>query len=254
MNPSSSVSKPKIFIAGLSWGRGEWVGPNVVHRGIEQYFTEDGYQVFNVSKPRSTHTRINQLLNSCLSDHYAPGDRVFWIQADPIIDIIAEEITGKLLPNQKLVGLSERLLGAGTLVDLMSDQQGRIYCELNNIAVKYSTQIYCIGGTYNINPIIRDFSNLKPFVTSWINMLVGHYTEYARSADINFGVTHTWTVDNVDFSAYNIDLATAIKKEITERVANVIMFREDIFHPDGVHPNRDGHRVLYEYIKKKLDL
>jgi hypothetical protein len=253
MNPSSNESKPNVFIAGLSWGRGEWVGPNVVHRGIEQYFTDDGYQVFNVSKPRSTHTRVNQLLDQSLAEHYSTGDLIFWIQADPVIDIVAEELSGKLL-KQKLPRLSERLHRAGSLVALMTEQQQIIYCELNNIAVKYATQIYCIGGTYNINPVIKDYSNLKEFVTSWINMLVGHYTEYARSADVNFGVTHTWTIDNIDFSAYNVDLADAIKKEITERVANIIMFREAVFHPDGVHPNRDGHRVLYEYIKQELDL
>jgi hypothetical protein len=253
MNPSLSVSKPKIFIAGLSWGRGEWVGPNVVHKGIEQYFTDDGYQVVNVSKPRSTHTRVNQLLDHALSEHYNQGDLIFWIQADPIIDVIAEELSGKL-HKQKLPRLSERLRSAGSLVALMTEQQSLIYCELNNIAVKYNAQIYCIGGTYNINPVIKEYSNLVQFVTSWINMLVGHYTEYARSADVNFGVTHTWAVDNVDFSAYNVDLADAIRKEINERVANVIMFREDIFHPDGVHPNRDGHRVLYEYIKRELNL
>jgi len=253
MNPSLNEPKPKIFIAGLSWGRGEWVGPNVVHRGIEQYFTDDGYRVHNVSKPRSTHTKINQLLDASLAEYYQPGDLVFWIQADPIIDVIAEELVGKLT-NQKLPGLSERLRLAGSLVALMTEQQRTIYCELNNIAVKYDTQIHCIGGTYNINPVIQDFSNLNLFVPSWINMLVGHFTEYSRSADENFGVTHTWTVDNIDFSAYNVNLADAIRKEITERVANVIMFREDIFHPDGVHPNRDGHRVLYEYIKQELDL
>lgn len=254
MNPSLNESSPKIFIAGLSWGRGEWVGPNVVHKGIEQYFTDDGYQVYNVSKPRSTHTRVNQLLDKCLFDHYVPGDLVFWIQADPIIDIIAKEVVGKLLPKQKLINLSKSLLNSGSLVALMTDQQKVIYSELNNIAVEHNTQIHCIGGTYNINPVITEFSNLIQFVPSWINMLVGHYTEYARSADINFGVTHTWSLDNIDFSAYNKDLATTVSQEITERINNIIMFREDIFHPDGVHPNRDGHKVLYEYIKKELDL
>lgn len=253
MSLSLSASKPKIFIAGLSWGRGEWVGPNVVHRGIEQYFTDDGYQVYNVSKPRSTHTRVNQLLDQSLAEHYADGDLIFWIQADPIIDVIADELTGKLV-KQKLPRLSERLQQAGSLTKLIIEQQRNIYCELNNIAVKYNTQIYAIGGTYNLNPIISDFSNLTMFVRSWINMLVGHYAEYARSADINFGVTHTWSLDNIDFSAYNKDLATTVSQEITERINNIIMFREDIFHPDGVHPNRDGHKVLYEYIKKELDL
>jgi hypothetical protein len=253
MNLSLSVAKPKIFIAGLSWGRGEWVGPNVVHRGIEQYFTDAGYTVFNVSKPRSTHTRVNQLLDQSLAEHYADGDLIFWIQADPIIDVIADELTGKLV-KQKLPRLSERLQQAGSLTKLITEQQQNIYCELNNIAVKYNTQIYAIGGTYNLNPIISDFSNLTMFVRSWINMLVGHYAEYTRSNDINFGVTHTWSIDNVDFSTYNIDLATAISNEITERTTNIIMFREDIFHPDGVHPNRDGHRVLYDYITKEMNL
>jgi hypothetical protein len=236
MNPSSKEHPPKVFIAGLSWGRGEWVGPNVVHRGIEQYFIDDGYTVFNVSKPRSTHTKVNQLLDRALTEHYSPGDLVFWIQADPIIDLIAEEIPGKLI-KQKLPRLSEQLQ-QNSLVDVITSQQKVIYCELNNIAVKHNTKIHCIGGTYNINPVIAEFSNLDTIVRSWINLLVGHFAEYARSNDINFGVTHTWTIDNID----------------NERVTNVIMFREDIFHPDGIHPNRDGHQVLYDYIKKELNI
>jgi hypothetical protein len=251
MNPSSNEVKPKIFIAGLSWGRGEWVGPNVVHQGIEQYFTDDGYTVINVSKPRSTHTKVNQLLDQALTEHYSPGDLIFWIQADPIIDLIAEEIPGKLI-KQKLPRLSEQLQQADSLVDVITSQQKIIYCELNNIAVKHNTKIHCIGGTYNINPVIAEFSNLDTIVRSWINMLVGHFAEYARSNDINFGVTHTWTIDNIDCDTYNIK--DSVKQEINKRVTNVIMFREDIFHPDGVHPNRDGHRVLYDYIKKELNL
>jgi hypothetical protein len=251
MNPSSNEQIPKVFIAGLSWGRGEWVGPNVVHRGVEQYFTDDGYTVFNVSKPRSTHTKVNQLLDQSLEQNYSPGDLIFWIQADPIIDLIAKEITGKLAA-QKLPRLSEKLQQANSLVDVITEQQRIIYCELNNIAVKHRADIHCIGGTYNINPIINEFSNLNPLVYSWINMLVGHFAEYARSSDKHFGVTHTWTVDNIDCNTYNI--SNAIKQEIDERVKNIIMFREDIFHPDGVHPNREGHRVLYNYIQKELNL
>jgi lysophospholipase L1-like esterase len=251
MNPSLNEVKPKIFIAGLSWARGEWVGPNVVHQGIEQYFVEDGYTVFNVAKPRTTHNKINTLLDQALAEHYSAGDLIFWVQADPIIDLIHQEIPGKLT-NQKLQRLSERLQQENSLLNLIIEQQRIIYCELNNIAVKHNTKINCIGGTYNIGPVIAEFSNLNNFVPSWINMLVGHFTEYARSRDDYFGVTHTWTIDNIDINTYNI--SNSVQQEIKERNDNVIMFREDIFHPDGVHPNRDGHRVLYDYIKKELIL
>lgn len=249
MNLSSNEAKPKIFIAGLSWGRGEWIGPNVVHRGIEQYFIDDGYQVFNVSKPRSTHTRVNQLLDQALTEHYAPGDLVFWIQADPIIDVIADEVTGKLT-NQKLTRLTDRLRQAGSLDALIEEQQRVIYCELNNIAVNHNARINCIGGTYNLNPIISEFTNLNLFVRSWINMLVGQFTEYQHTDDVNFGVTHTWSLDNINTE----QLPTSTIDTIKQRIKNVIVFREDIFHPDGLHPNRDGHKILYNHIIKELKL
>ena len=33
-----------------------------------------------------------------------------------------------------------------------------------------------------------------------------------------------------------------------------IIFNDPIFYPDGAHPNREGHKVLYDFIKEKLNL
>jgi len=30
--------------------------------------------------------------------------------------------------------------------------------------------------------------------------------------------------------------------------------KELIFHPDGLHPNREGHKILFDYIVKELNL
>jgi hypothetical protein len=88
MNPSLNDQQPKIIVSGSSWARGEWVGPDVVHDGISQYFKDDGYTVVKASQARSYHTRVNILLEKILAEEFVPGDIILSIQADPCLDII----------------------------------------------------------------------------------------------------------------------------------------------------------------------
>lgn len=253
------MNKPKIFIAGLSWARGEWVGPNVVHDGTEQYFIDAGYTVINVAKPRVTHKKIHDLLDAGLLENYQPGDQIFWIQADPLLDIIVPELIDlgllKERRNRPLPTFSNRIKLASGVKNLIQQQQEQIYNELNQLAVKYSTQIHCIGGTYNINPnIVSKFSNLNLLVQSWIHLLVGHLKEYPQVNNADFGVCHTWDIDCVDLSIFDLDLVEQVKSEVAELTGNIRVMDELIFHPDGLHPNREGHKILYDYLVKNLNL
>ena len=94
MTQSSNEQKPKIFVAGSSWARGEWApaNPVVQHDGIKQYFADAGYAVVDASQARSYHSRVIAHLDKKLNDHYAAGDVVFFIMADPLLDLIMPEL------------------------------------------------------------------------------------------------------------------------------------------------------------------
>jgi len=259
MIPSLNEQKPKIFVAGLSWAMGEWHGAEVIHGGIQQYFTEAGYQVVNSAKPRTYHQKINQILDQKLAESYQPGDVILWIQADPLTDLITlEKIeTGTLKSHENVVlpKFSQCIQQAGGLKNLVVEQQQKIYSQLNQTAQQYNTQIYCIGGTFNINQdVMAEFKNLVSIVPSWIYLLVGHFSEHSRCQNQTFGVVHTWDQDIIDFSIFDRELGKRILAEAEELIDNLKLFREDPFRPDGIHPNQAAHRVLFDYLTEKLNL
>jgi hypothetical protein len=252
------MNKPKIFVAGLSWALGAWKGAEVIHGGIQEYFANAGHQVVNAAKPRTYHQKINQILDQKLAESYQPGDIIFWIQADPLLDLIVPERfqMGILKsPSIKLPNFSQRIQQAGSLKNLVREQQQEIYYNLNQTAEQYNTQIYCIGGTFNINlDVMSQFKNLVPILPSWIYLLIGYINEHSRCQDPSFGVVHTWDAGYIDFSLFDSTLSECVTNETAELIDNLKMFREDPFQPDGIHPNAEAHKVLFDYLTTKLNL
>ena len=256
-----TITKPKIFVAGSSWARGEWDPdrPVVLHPGLKQYFADAEYTVIDSSQARSYHSRVINFLNRKLNEHYVDGDIVIFIMADPLLDIIMPELAGmktkrhinvKSLP--KFTSLIEQ---AGGLINLIKQQQDSIYSQLDTIAKKYNTQIHCIGGTYNLNTNLSNkYSNLLPTLVSWINLLVGHYQEHFKTADPEFGISYTWGLNYIDLPTYTPKFSEQVRQELELITDTTNIMQELIFHPDGLHPNREGHKILFDYLVKELNL
>ena len=262
MSQSSNV-KPKIFICGLSWVRGEWspTQPVIIHKGLEQYFIDRGYTVINKSRPRSFHSQILDMLAQELESKYTDGDIIFFVQTDPMLDVIHPEsvelgIKRTVEQSVSLPKLTKKILDAGGLKNLIKLTQEQIYAKVDSIAKKYNTVIHCIGGSYNINTtIIEQFSNLNPIVPSWVNLLVGQYKEYHDLVNQpDFGIINTWGMGYLDVSQFSPELAKQVDKEMSTLTANRVILNELIFHPDGNHPNREGHKMLFDYLVKELNL
>lgn len=257
----SSKEQSKIFVAGSSWARGEWSPdqPVVQHDGIKQYFSDYGYTVVDVSQARSYHSRVLSLLEKKMKEQYQAGDIVFFIMADPLLDIIMPELAiMQVKRSSDITNLSEftqSIQQANGLINLVHQQQDLIYSRLDSIAKQYNTQIHCIGGTYNLNTnILSKYTNLLPTVISWIHLLIGHFKEYPGLEDPNFGISYTWNLGYIDLSMFDPDFAEQVKQEFDVISKNFYMLEELIFHPDGLHPNREGHKILFEHLIEKLKL
>lgn len=259
MNQSSSENKPKIFVAGSSWARGEWSGPRVAHRGLMQYFEDAGYCVIDCTQARSWHSRVAELLDEQLIKHYHPGDIVFWVQADPLLDIIMPELATmqvkRSLDVTNLSNFTETVQQYNGIANLIAYQQDQIYQQLDSIAKHHNVTVDCIGGTYNLNnPLLTRYSNLKSTVVSWIDLLIGHLREYPGIGESGVGVTYTWTIDYINFENYSKELEQKVRNEFYEISRYAHMLQELIFHPDGLHPNREGHKILFKHLQEKLKL
>jgi len=260
MNQSSN-EQSKIFVAGSSWARGEWDPdqPVVRHDGIKQYFADSGYTVVDCSQARSYHSRVIQLLDKKLAKEYKQNDIVFFIMADPLLDLIMPELsTMQVKRSSDVVNLkdfTESVKQAGGLLNLLRQQQDSIYKQLDSVAKKYNVKIHCIGGTYNVNTnILNKYTNLLPTVVSWIYLLAGQYREHPGTDNPEFGITYTWGVDYIDLSTYTAEFANQVRNEFETIADSTKIMNELIFHPDGLHPNREGHKILYNHLVEKLKL
>jgi hypothetical protein len=259
---NSDASDPKIFIGGDSWGCGEWADPIVLqsgrkmsstvsHRGLEQYFINDNYTVFNSSKGGSSNRFSIERLAKDLQEYYSPGDIILWIQSDPIRDLRVHEhkhgyrnnysnnISIALKNNNNNFTQLEKCLLADS------------YDKLSNLANAYNTTVHVIGGLRNIESnILSKFKNLNMLVKSWIHLLINKY------GDDSDGIgTSEWTVDDFLIDQLPVDVKLQLVDDlykIFNQHQSITKFK--IFSPDGEHPNRKGHEHLYNFIKEKLNL
>ena len=246
MNQYSEKNQPKIFISGDSWGCGEWgladwasdnpKAYGVTHSGLEQYFLNLGYEVINCSKGDSSNFESINRLKESLVD-YSNGDFVFWIQSDCLRDL------------RPFVRLTQDILDADGVDNLCTKLLNSTYTKLNSLGIP----IYCIGGPHDLNLTeMGKFKNLIPLVPSWVYLLVGHFKEYKNLFPHH--IIHHKLIDHIDIDLYTIDFKQKVVNELFHRLSCWRLYKELIFHPDGAHPNRYGHKILFDYIVKELKI
>ena len=120
MKAYSSESAADIVIIGDSWGCGEW-GQNVVtHTGLEQYLTDAGYVVTNLSKGGSSISYAIQALKNYLTTQNT--DIVLFVQTDPIRSL------------SPYTNLTQAIKQSGSVKNLAKEILLNSYRQLNDIA------------------------------------------------------------------------------------------------------------------------
>lgn len=241
MNPSSR-DQPNIIISGDSWARGEWQyqTKEILHRGIEQYLEELNYSVVNVACPGDSNNESIDRLEFYLNQYQPKSPIVFWIQTDPIRDLRPYD------------NLTEQIKQAGGVVKLQEQLLADSYARLNTLAIKYNIAVHLIGGLCNLAVNNLDtYTHLNPLVPSWVNLL-GDYASRLRNPYV-MGETEC-TVLHIDLNSYTKLFAYQVVSELHNISYDSFIFKDQVFHPDGLHPNRNGHKILLNYIVGKLEL
>lgn len=238
----------KILINGDSWGCGEWShdrgkSTSPLHTGLEQYIKDCGHQVWNISVGGSSNYQIANRLNLWLDRH--PDeilDHILIFQTDPIRD-------------SAMLFLKDfdQITCADSLLNIWIS---RFYSRLSEISQKSNCPIILIGG-------ISD--------TLWLTNMEIHYpgVSVACQSMVNLILNNTHRVDQPVISWYDRDsigVITRIKKELSQaEIAKLLkqvdlgMQRQDrvfgspeYFWPDGKHPNRLGHKILFDFLKTQI--
>lgn len=216
-----------ILIGGDSWGCGEWTwfsekNYRVSHKGLEQYLLDDGFSVVNSAQSGSSNRKsINRVARQLELGNY---DYIIWFQSDPLRDLIPYNTFNSLFTSyQQVLERSNELLNAN-------------YEQLNQL----NTKVICVGGCSKLDPDIRNYSNLIPLVGSMIELIIPEIT-----------APNIWCNDWLHYIDSNANEGffdrLLVDKRIQERIT-----AEPIMNPCGYHPNRDGHRILFDVVKEFL--
>ena len=205
-----------ILIAGDSWGCGEWSCDDrpyrVIHNGLEQYLTDYGCNVTNLSKPGGSNKNMVKSLVATMA--VCNPHLVFWFQTDPIRDL--NPYDQETFPKS-----------SSELIEIGRDLLENTYAELNNTGVK----IHCMGGVVNLEKSIEKYPNLIPIIPSIVKMFNG--------PNIDFWISD-W-INSPDLRL-NDDFLSELEKHPQWCLP------KKWFFPDGVHPNRLAHRKIFEFI------
>jgi hypothetical protein len=222
-----------ILISGDSWGCGEWGGDitnprfpdrehGISHLGIEQYLIDHGYTVKNIAKAGVGNKVSIDILSTYIKKRY---DYIFWFQSDPLRDV--RDIKNKFTDFNELVKIQQFMLEIS-------------YRRLNN----FNVPIYCIGGCSKIDSnLISAYRNLIPIIPSVTELLIPGY----QHPDIWFSYPWFKELDS-RVSSHTLDKLLE-QWNIFDKLKDSKYFQIEAGHPD-----REGHLVIFNYLKKVLKL
>ena len=220
-----------IGILGDSWGCGEWdiVKPKkrrVTHNGIQKYFVkEKKYSVKNLSVP-------NTGLMHCI-DMFQKN--INFLKKCKIILIFVTDTSRDIS--------SDVFWQKHYTVNDFKDRHTKALQDFAKAIDKFNiANIKLIGGLSTLNHnIIRNSNNIE-FAFNVFDLLIPHIQGY----EMNFE-------DHLKNIPKDLD-RSVIDYVYTQQKIWESLQREDIMIPDGYHPNRYGHKIIFKQLVEKYAL
>ena len=234
----------KFFIAGDSWGVGEWALISGCHKlvpntGLDYYLTQLGHTVTNISAGSAGN--FGQLRHTYWSlKENSNYDYIIWFHTESMRDI--EEI----LINDPDEG--QRYFPD---FDISNFDIGLDYLDFKNykyaqtIADEYNIPFIVIGGQCPVNPIINQFSFAQHIIHSWLAELLELNFIPPKNTFFSWDkikrILDHYDVDEKKFIVNNIEQLD--KAKIIEDLASA----SPLF-PDNAHPSSECFKQLAQRI------
>lgn len=243
--------KTITVIAGCSWSVGEWddnkTTPNILHGGLTQYLHDEGQTVINVglgsSSNRESYLRARNLL---FNNHHLQcyeNKQMIVFQTEWTRDFAYMDPEDKDYYDRP--------------TDLMHRLISRFYYDLSALSQEWNIDIKVIGGCSDAL-MIDDFKKIYPGV------------EVICQSMVNLLINNCDTIQDPVFSMFSADQrGEDFLKLFKQHVTDMHQMEElldkvdkgqqryetfcknpNLFYPDGVHPNREAHRILYDFLKR----
>jgi hypothetical protein len=251
------VTNKTFIIAGGSWGCGEWrsvagvTGPTaaggIAHPGIAKYLLDSGYQVINLCQPGGANKHGADRVASFLgSNKHLNIDGIIVFQTEWIRDVFVERPS--MIADDLTHGyhnLKYRILS-------------RFYHLLSSTSVQHDVPIYLIGSdsdTIWLDRFAEEYPGLHIACQSMTNLLI--YNDHRNMNPVHciFDPRDEEEIAYIKKHSKNADLELLLEDiDRGSRRVEVWAKHKEYFYPDGFHANRDGHRVLFEFLKERLAL
>jgi len=224
--PSWIIAELKNFgfngITSLSKSIGNCV---LLHRGLEQYFVDDGHTVINISIGGGSNVNIiNRLTN--LVNQQIGHSLIIWIQTDPFRDL------------HPYTNFKKDFSTYEQLILWQTSQLNSIYTQLNELGSK----IYMLGGCSKLNlSLLSEHKNLVPLFESITEFLLPSYTH-----------PEIWCSDWYKLIDKQFDIDSINKLVYNKKIQDSLLDYPDLFWPDGRHPNRFGYKKIFDYINENI--
>jgi hypothetical protein len=231
----------KICIAGDSWACGEW-GRNisikqrlfngqsslfVLHTGL-QFFLEKKHKVINVGLGGSSNFQaVDRLSNAMHKDNF---DYIFYFQTDPLRDSNFETFE-----KYKSIRIQDIALEQNNLLKMTYDKLNRL-----------NKTVYAIGGASKLNDeLLTNYTNIVSYIPSLAEFLVKGYTHplFWQSQWLDY-IENKCNIECLDILLKYKSMQDGLMQD---RYAKY-------FQPDGRHPNKYSHKLLYDKIKFDFNL
>lgn len=215
----------KILICGDSWGRGEWSGVGINHAGLEQYLKDDGHLVKNISKGGATlkntidqlskqRTKFDYVFVFVTDSHRHLSKKEFWIQGFEYNDYVNRH--NHILKN--------------------------FIKEINSFDLG---PIFLIGGLSKLNKNHTEGTSISIIVPSFLELIIPNKQQFEIYCH-----QHYYSLNDKKINK-KVSKDTVIK--LYDQYESFENYKkEPMMNPDGYHPNREGHLILFNYIKKFL--
>ena len=238
-----------ILLVGDSWPHGEIdSNDNIHHGGIKQYFEDYGYNVYNLSFPGGSNLQSCKRLENFLNSNPQVTEQ------KPYVFFFVTEFFRELYnsrPFRKDQNEVNNQIKQGYEV-VKSVWSNKPYYELSKIGQKWQLEIYVIGGCSDTVYLPDKINNVTITCQSWTNLLLtGNHliNNPVLTEFINGWVDPFLDAIKPYCSNRDLELLTADIELGNSRIESFYQNKK-YFGPDPIHPNRIGHKVLFEFIVK----
>jgi hypothetical protein len=243
-----------ILIAGDSWGCGEcgdWRTVNThqytSHTGLTQYLHEYGHTVINISnRGESNSNTVKSLINFFDINSHLPITAILVFQTDwtrdlgPLFPVFPEHLQDHVAHGYP--GMWQQLLT-------------QFYSRLSDLATRIDKPIYVIGGcadTDYFDEFEKEFPGVVIACQSMTNLILTGNHQIADPVHEVFtrvrkAINEFMQLCKKQLSDSELDLLLS-DVDLAWSRRDLWAANPEFFWPDGVHANRHGHRVLFDFL------